>query len=388
VNKAQLLLPYHPHPKDDELLTSWLLRIASGFGLKLHSFTGLVVPGFQVWNRDIDRSAPTEMLSMLSEQTGLSYHGLFNMTLRAYEGYAFEKFNPTGSTPMICPLGIWHRKRKSFGQAYCPQCLYESVAEPYFQRKWRLAFSVSCAKHQLQLYDCCPHCGAPIAYHRHDFANKSVPYRQSVAACFRCHHALYDCEWIEEREQRLLDFQKAFEILLSCGWISIANAPIYSFQYLRVVKQIMRIFFSNRPDCQKFKRLCSSKAQIEMPQLQNNPDVEYARISDRRMSLKIALWVLLDWPERFIQVGSESHIYRTTFAKDLDSIPYWFDKVLWDSFDGRTYNPSSQEIHYAADFLKSTRQKVNKSTLLCLMGFRDSTAIAHYLNVNRTETSL
>ena len=48
------LWPWRPRPQADELLSSWLRRIALGNSAKLHSFCHAVWPGLQIWNRDID----------------------------------------------------------------------------------------------------------------------------------------------------------------------------------------------------------------------------------------------------------------------------------------------------------------------------------------------
>ena len=52
------LWPAHPKPLPDELLSSWMVRIAGQHGLKLHTFASAVWPGISIWNRDIDRSGP------------------------------------------------------------------------------------------------------------------------------------------------------------------------------------------------------------------------------------------------------------------------------------------------------------------------------------------
>ena len=55
----------------DELLSSWLVRLAHGFGLKVQTFSNLLFGcNYQVWNRDIDRFAPDWLVEQLSSHTG------------------------------------------------------------------------------------------------------------------------------------------------------------------------------------------------------------------------------------------------------------------------------------------------------------------------------
>ena len=64
------LWPIHYKPLPDELLSSWLVRLAHGHGLKVQTFCNLIFGNSQqVWNRDIDRLAPTWLLDQLSYRT-------------------------------------------------------------------------------------------------------------------------------------------------------------------------------------------------------------------------------------------------------------------------------------------------------------------------------
>ncbi|MFA6699756.1 MAG: TniQ family protein, partial [Thiomicrospira sp.] len=84
------LWPVHPHPSPDELLSSWLVRIAHGNGEKVQSFChhefGIER---QIWNRDIDRQAPEWLLTILSERTATTIERVKQTTLKRYEGVLF-----------------------------------------------------------------------------------------------------------------------------------------------------------------------------------------------------------------------------------------------------------------------------------------------------------
>src|SRR5947209_10971922 len=170
VNEPDGLWPVHLKPKDDELLSSWLVRLAWAHGVKLHTFCSLAWPGKQIWNRDIDKSADAEMVEVLSTKTGTNIERARATTLAAYENVLYEKHNLFGPTSWIMPVGIYHRRRRQFGLQYCPHCLAEDK-EPYYRRKWRLAFIVTCERHHIVLHDRCPRCEKPINFHRDEMGN-------------------------------------------------------------------------------------------------------------------------------------------------------------------------------------------------------------------------
>jgi len=92
----------------------------------------------------------------------------FQTTLRAYEGYVFEKLNVQGISKWIRPLGIYHRTRKLSGLRWCPACL-ETDEVPYFRRAWRMSFTSTCSKHGLILANRCHYCGQPCMIHKAEF---------------------------------------------------------------------------------------------------------------------------------------------------------------------------------------------------------------------------
>ena len=65
--------PIHLKPFDDELLSCWMVRLAHAYGVKPVWFWN------RVWKRDavayrfVDRSAPVELLRLLSAGTGTRY---------------------------------------------------------------------------------------------------------------------------------------------------------------------------------------------------------------------------------------------------------------------------------------------------------------------------
>src|SRR5215213_7254788 len=90
------LWPAHIKPQPDELLSSWLVRLAMAHASKLHTFCSIIWPRKQIWNRDIDRSADTELLQTLSDKTDTSIERVRATTLAGYESVLFEEHKSLG----------------------------------------------------------------------------------------------------------------------------------------------------------------------------------------------------------------------------------------------------------------------------------------------------
>ncbi|QMW03314.1 TniQ family protein [Spirosoma foliorum] len=80
------ILPATTHPRPDEILSSWLTRLAHRHAMKCHSFCKALFPGQSIWNRDIDKLAPEAILVELSHRTLTSIDTIRQTTLSSYEG--------------------------------------------------------------------------------------------------------------------------------------------------------------------------------------------------------------------------------------------------------------------------------------------------------------
>lgn len=135
----------------DELLSSWLHRLALANGIAPRSFAGVFGLDERMWSPRLDLRLPRHVAGLLADQTGVPQEVVGAMTM---SGCAM--------TALLLPLrDSTHRNRSTWMQ-YCPLCLATDDA-PYFRRQWRLASRVSCFAHGCGLRDRCPACHAGIA---------------------------------------------------------------------------------------------------------------------------------------------------------------------------------------------------------------------------------
>jgi hypothetical protein len=65
-----MLLPFKPNPKEDELLSSWLVRLARGYGMGIDDFLSSTDIGTYIRSFDCDRIPSDGLVNLLHGCTG------------------------------------------------------------------------------------------------------------------------------------------------------------------------------------------------------------------------------------------------------------------------------------------------------------------------------
>jgi len=320
VYSSNKILPCSIKPKIDELFSSWLIRLSNAHFYKSHSFYSLLFPSHSIWNRDIDKSVKNELLKELSNVTLSSYDELFSTTLKSYEGNLYLNHNPNGNTKWLLPLGIEHRNRYKFGLSYCPSCLKEDNDEPYYRKKWRLAFSIICDKCGCYLKDCCSNCKKPITFHRNNLgkSRKKFIYEPiKFSTCSFCGFDLSNSK-ITKAEAKYIEIQRKINIILD---EPTEERNAYAHLYFDVLHHIIQSLIHNIP-------LQNRPRKIK----QSDKIFESLRINERKFYLTYAFWILENFPKRFISFMKRKKIKSTTLFKDFKDIPYWYYKIVYENF--------------------------------------------------------
>jgi hypothetical protein len=167
---------YRPKPQPDELLTSFLIRAAHGYGLKLTTFLNAIWGTERsLLGRDLDNFAPDHVINKIAEGAGLDPRHVSNLTLANLRDRLNASDIPSARKPWILVTSILAQSRYRPGLQYCPLCL-SSSNRPYLRRTWRIAFATCCTEHGVALKDCCPHCGAALHPHR----------AENIRYCYLC----------------------------------------------------------------------------------------------------------------------------------------------------------------------------------------------------------
>ncbi len=132
-----------PQPLEDELLSSWLTRVAIEHKRKLSIFLSLYVKkeGNSIARNDLDFLYDEKLFEVLVNKSNLIKEDIFKMSLRSEEGYLYScNINSLYPPNQIRKLVD---KRKHYGLMYCPKCLAEDEI-PYFRKEWRYQFYNMC----------------------------------------------------------------------------------------------------------------------------------------------------------------------------------------------------------------------------------------------------
>lgn len=171
-------LPLYVEPQEDEVLLSWLLRLATRLQVSQHT---LVRAGFWIDDRGERaqwwRRPPPQMLSRISARTGIRTERLRAMTFERWSVYRDDEANERFS---VQRLQSHARQSRAFRFVLCEQCL-DAQAEPYLRMLWAIGWAAVCPQHATILTARCPKCSAKLRIGR-----LSTPARFSPRTCAQC----------------------------------------------------------------------------------------------------------------------------------------------------------------------------------------------------------
>ena len=159
-------------PEPDELLSSWLHRLAFGNGLPQGDVRTGARSGFRRLLRQTRSRAAGDRA-----RSARPLHGPRFRSRRRHDarrGWRALAFVAVARRSFAGPAG----RRQAAWLQFCPHCLAEDE-QPYFRREWRLATTIACARHGSRLLDRCPDCGQGLA----PFNQASLRPQNDCAAC-------------------------------------------------------------------------------------------------------------------------------------------------------------------------------------------------------------
>lgn len=334
IAEGEELWPVHLRPLPDELLSSWIVRLAYAHDLKLRTFVRLAFPvQHEIWYRDIDRLAPLALLKELSAHTGLSLDKVETTTLRAYEGRIYRYYRAFGVQQWILPLMVWEWQHQGYGLQFCPACLAEDPV-PYYRKRWRVAFYTWCCRHQLMLHDRCPRCGAPVSFHRRDLNAGSI---DQVGAITLCDHCNFDFR--ETPEQLPVFFETssktAFEdALLRLEYRGRRCKP-HGVGYYDVLHQLCHLATVRYRNV-SLARFAEVAMQVPVNEgLAAKAVFETRDVHERHHIAQLAFWYMADLKERLAAAWNAGAITQSALLRDFEDCPASFRKMTKHFSDWR-----------------------------------------------------
>lgn len=284
-----------------------MIRIAATSGQKLHSWSTDNWPHLQLWNRDLDLSAPAWMVDELAAGTATETATAHGTLLRSLEGSLHPELDRSGVARFIRPIGVYHRTRRGFGQWYCPRCLGDDGL-PYFRKRWRLVGFACCTRHGVLLHDRCPRCEAPI-----------VPHRGSLAVCHVCATRL-DTADCRPADAAALQLQHHAQLVLGGAPVTLTGLlGLHPVLFFALINRLLTLLVIG-PRRGNLQAVVGSLLARPL-----SPTIEVERLELRFLdppathdALRGVDLMLRGWPDMFIGLMMEARLWWSWATRDAD----------------------------------------------------------------------
>ncbi|HAG75486.1 MAG TPA: hypothetical protein DCL53_08515 [Thauera sp.] len=321
------LWPAHPHPFPDELLSSWIVRIAHANAIKLQTLSWQLFGNERSpWNRDIDRSAPPWLLRTLCAHTGCNYWDAFHATLVIYRGRLYPRRRTSGRLSWVLPIKGHGMRRTASSLQFCPACLAGNPI-PYFRKTWRLALYTYCPEHQCALYDECPACHSPVTPHRGDFGRELIEARpmHACATCgidlrhVPCYPVTFPCE----------SLRTLSEAMLRSIMPAANTAHRFDLGFFRVLHHLCGMICSKSNNGLLLRYLTTTLGHTEVPLLpEGRIGIEDLRRDARHLVLMYGLWLVEDLEQRLTEAWQDKAIRYNLMLKGFTRPPRWYGDIV------------------------------------------------------------
>jgi len=343
--------PLIPIPFQDEILSSWIARLAYANQMHPKTFlnTYLGLKHRDHFKNCLDAHISDEILNCL--QTITSPHfTLKNMTLKSYAGILRE--------------GEIKELYSSYLDAlqFCPQCLNEDI--PYYKKSWHINLLTICAKHHCFLYDACPQCQKPI---------KLLSMYHNAFDYTFCSYCGYDLKKApikrigKKHTLGILANQKLAKIIED-GYIQLGESIAYSFCFVDTITQLSKLillrrnfaFIHNHP---LFKLL---ENRLKSSLFSKQPTYSQLTVVEKYALFGLIMYLFEDYPNHFSQFITMNHLTHWGMMKDLRYKAFWYENLVnnitprYIAFGNMV---TEEEVKNAIKYLKQQKIPIIKANL-------------------------
>lgn len=361
---GSVLLPVPLNPLENELFSSWFVRVARANGLRCHHLARILTGrGRQLFIGDIDRGIWKEPIHRLADLVGTSHEIAEGTLLSSYVPFLWTKIKLRGVWPFVLPMSTKDHGERKHGLQYCPICL-ATDSTPYFRKHWRLSLTVACEVHGVYLKDRCPSCNAPISIERGDIKNTRFQDIPTIGQCAKCKRSLTESITVDLVPHALLNRQRLLLITLHRGWININGRVVYSHLYFHGLRMLMSFLDDSRYS-EKLYPVLSKHGNISLkgsfPSGYRYGGIEQCDLARRVEIMKALDWMLTEWPTQCISelknLSFNSASILLFNGNSPSQVPFWLWEPIWDELNKSMYVPSIEEIQNACRYLFKYRKQ-------------------------------
>ena len=356
-----------PQPFEDELLSSWLTRVALEHKRQLSIFLTLFVKkeGSSISRTDIDFLYDEKLYEALVNKSNLTKEDIFKMSLRSEEGFLYICNN------CLYPPNEIRRlvdKRNHYGLMYCPKCLAEDEI-PYFRKKWRYQFYNVCTKHEIFLTDRCW-----ICYERVNFSK--IIHNKNLAICNKCGKDLSTTLFtkIQSSYDYGLKAVKWFEVGLDRGYFIINNQKVHSVfmfdsfkKFIYLLDKKESLILDDFHLINEYKNLCKK--------LENYNSKKMSMIYKDFFLTAMVYFLFQNYPKNLQKFAKENNITYRDFLHSLKDASFWYKNLIFnlipmENKKGRKIVGS--EVQGAMKYLENIGKRVNIINVAEIVGCHPS----------------
>jgi hypothetical protein len=330
------LWPIHLKPCDDELLSSWLVRLSRAYGTDPRRFCASVWRHSAFWSRDIDKGIYEDVLEVLVDKTATPPAGVLGTTFWGYRGFPAWELYGSGFSPWILSIGLRSGRRHRPWLQYCPYCL-QADDDPYFRRQWRFTFVTVCPSHYCRLLDRCVACAAPCNIHQ-------VP--SDATAITRCYRCQFDARRARAPildntagHYRVVQFQTLLVEALHRLWYPLSRAEsVPTEEFLSVLRHLGRLLITRKRAPELRRGFCGHMGEPYFEPFFPSPRgraVEVLSVADRFVLMLLLGWWLDDWPDQFVAMCAMTKLTVTDLRCNFLSQPDWYEDAVAQVARGR-----------------------------------------------------
>ncbi|RXJ77218.1 hypothetical protein CRV03_05905 [Arcobacter sp. F155] len=352
-----------PSPLPDELLSSWLTRMAFEHKRTLPLFFSLFIrhDGSSTTRTDLDFLFDEKLFKTLSQKSELSIKEIYQMSLRTEEGQLF-----TCNDSLYPPLQIRKLtdKRNHNGLMYCPKCLKEDKI-PYFRKKWRYDFYNACPKHGILLTDRCWRCYSKIELSK-------IKHQKELCICYNCEKDLREniTIAISSNYSYGLKAVKWFEKGLSRGYFLINKQKIKSvfvfdsFTYFRFLLKRKDIpILDGFPLLEEYKEICKK--------LKRYNSKKALSIKKEFILTSMVYFLFQNYPKNLKLFSINNNLTHREFTHGFKNLSFWYKELINEIIPmenklGREI--SEEEVKNAIKYLESNGEVVNQKNVAAVVG--------------------
>lgn len=362
-------LPAKTRPLPDELLFSWIARLALSNASEPMTFSQITLPGQNIWSNSVNGGRQFYSAKILSQLVDLPEKNILYLIThyRLSKSYIFEEQN-YGRYILLKSNIVGNNPRNNWLQ-FCPICFKEDDI-PYYRTYWRLSILTVCHKHHCRLLNCCPECNSPI-----NLSKLSEQYRE-ISSCYNC-----NCNFKLAPTEILPSNDPIFHLAnmimdgFNSGWVKINSQTIIMFPlFCSGLWILLKPFFNNKYVVQYTNYFTNLSHHNDYNTREKKLLSKFNGLTiEHRHNLLAAVSKLLEtWPKNFIQFARTTKLPQVAFAVHSNSPPYWLIKQLKKHTNKQPYRVNNTEFESGALYLLNHNYSITFGNVAEALGLNRS----------------